>query len=268
MKISDCRLGFIGFGHMAQILFQAMENARLLPRSQVQFHQRDPDRAKKNEMLYGITATSLKNLVTHSDLLILAVRPHQAKEVLTKVEEYDPSKMLITVLAGLKLDYYQHLWKGQLCRALPNLAAGVAEGMTTLVFPKGVTLAFQELVKRLFGSMGKVLEIREELMDIACAIAGSGPGFVFRLIESVAQMGEAQGLSPDQSLLLTAQTFLGAAKMVVKGHSPQKLLARIATPQGVTEVGLKKMKELKLIEALAEVFLAAMVRSKELSLDP
>ncbi len=112
--------------------------------------------------------------------------------------------------------------------------------------------------------MGEVIEIPEEQMDIACGIAGSGPGFVFRLIDAVAKLGKQEGLSYEQALKMAAQTFMGAAKLVMKKGKIDSLLERIATPNGTTEAGLKKMSELHIDEEFQKVILASAQRSKNL----
>lgn len=269
MKISNYHLGFLGFGHMAQIIYQAIDHAKLIPRSKILFHQRDPEKIKKNEMRYGITATSLKNLVADSDIIILGVRPHQASMVFEALKgvSISPSKMLVSVLAGLKLSYYQKVWNSEFVRVMPNVASGVLEGMTTLSFGPNASDEFQGLAKMLFSSVGRVLEVPESLMDISCAVAGSGPGFVFDLIHAAAKAGIKYGLSEEDALLLAAQTFLGAAKMIVKGQKPETLLNQIATPNGVTQAGLDKMRALHIPEHFQEVIKASMKRSIELSED-
>ena len=113
MKISDCHLGFIGFGHMAQIIFKAIDQARLVPRSQISFLRRDPHKMRENEQEFGITSTSLETLVKKSHILILGVRPNQASLVLEALQKLQPdeSKMVVSMLAGVKLKFYQKYLK-------------------------------------------------------------------------------------------------------------------------------------------------------------
>ena len=267
MKVSNTRLGFIGFGHMASVLFKAINQAKLISRSQIMFTQRDPERSKRNEMKYGITATSLKNLINKSDILFLGVRPNQASVVLKELKKLgsNSSKSLVTMIAGLKLESYQPYWGGQLLRTMPNVASEVGEGMTTFSFKKGAETEFMDVSRILFLSMGRVLTIPEELMDMSTAIAGSGPAFVFRMIEVFAKVGKKHGISEEDALILASQTFLGAAKMISKGQKPESLVAQIAVPGGVTEAGLKKMNALEIVNKFEAVLETSMKRSVELS---
>lgn len=269
MKISEYRIGFIGFGHMAQVIFQAIERAKLIPRSQIYFVRRDRDKMRQNEKDFGITSTSLETLVDKSQILILGVRPNQADFVLRDLAalKIDESKMVVSLLAGIQLAYYQKYLgtQNQLLRVMPNIASAVAEGMSVFSYGPQPSLEFKSITNLLFSCMGEVIEVPEEMMDISCGIAGSGPGFVFRLIEAMARVGEKQGLNYSKALKMAAQTFLGAAKLIVKGAQPETLLQQIATPNGTTEAGLKMINALRIDEHFQTVVEASAKRSKELS---
>lgn len=271
MRISEYHLGFIGFGHMAQTLCRALDRAKLIPRSQLSFVQRDPEKSRQNEREFGVTATSLSNLVKQSQILLLAVRPDQADLVLQELVglNLDSSKMVISVLAGLKLAHYQAYLgeRVQLLRAMPNIASEVGEGMTLFTYGPNPSLEFKSLTNLLFSCMGEVMEVPESSIDVGTAIAGCGPGFVFRLIEAMARAGEKQGLSYPKALKMAAQSFVGAAKLILKGKEPQALLDQIATPNGLTEAGLNMMSALHIDAHFQTVIETSAKKSKELSED-
>ncbi len=268
MKISDYHLGFIGFGHMAQVICRAIEQSRLIPRSQILFIRRDSAKMKQNEQEFGITSTSLKNLVEKSQVLLICVRPHQADFVLKELASLGAgSKMIVSLLAGIKLSLFRkHLGPDlQLLRTMPNIATAVGEGMTVFSYGPNPSIEFQSLAHLLFSNMGEVIEVSEDLMDICCGIAGSGPGFVFRLIESMARAGEKHGLSYGKSLKMAAQTFAGAARLILKGSMPEMLIEQIATPKGTTEAGFTAMAELEMEKHFQAVVAASANRSREIS---
>ena len=267
MKVSDCHLGFIGFGHMAQVLFKAIDRAKLIPRSQVHFIRRDRDKMKQNEQEFGLTSTSLEHLVDRSNILILGVRPAQAELVLEHLKRLhlDASKLVISVLAGVQLSYYRKFLKNPLLRVMPNIASDVAMGMSVFTYSQNTSNELRSLAHILFSCMGEVMEVPESMMDIACGMAGSGPGFVFRLIQAMAREGEKEGLASPQALKMAAQTFMGAAKLVLKKGETEVLLQQIATPNGTTEAGLRMMTSSRMDEQLQAVIAASAKRSKELS---
>ncbi len=268
MRISDYRVGFIGFGHMAQVICKAIDSSKLIPRSQMSFIRRDPSKAKKNEQEFGITSTSLENLVESSDILLLCVRPNQAESVLKEIARIGvEGKKVIAIIAGIKLAFYRkHLGKSaELLRVMPNIASAVQEGMSVFTFGPGASREFQSAAHLLFSSLGEIVEIPEEQMDISCGIAGSCPGFVFRLIEAMARAGEKHGLPYEKALKMAAQSFAGAARLILKGASPETLIQQIATPNGTTEAGFKAMSTSQMDAHFQQAAEAAARRSKEIS---
>jgi pyrroline-5-carboxylate reductase len=148
---------------------------------------------------------------------------------------------------------------------MPNVASSVAEGMTILSYSPECCSEFQSFANILFGSMGEIAELAESLMDIASVMAGCGPGFVFRLIEAEARLGEKHGMSYAGALKIAAQSFAGAARLVLKGASPVDLIRTIATPNGVTGAGFDAMTKLEVDKRFQDVIEAAAHRSRELS---
>jgi pyrroline-5-carboxylate reductase len=219
-------------------------------------------------MTFGITSTSLPTLVEKSDLLLLCVRPAQAKEVLQELSQLEMGgKKLISILAGTKISYFERFLKTvPLIRAMPNVASEVGEGMTILTSGVHADGEFRSVANLLFGSMGETIELSEEVMDLATAMAGSGPAFVFSLIEAVARHGEKGGIPYEKSLKMAAQTFLGAARILLKGGvAIDELLRQIAVPNGTTEAGLGRMRELEVGAHFQSVLEATAARAKAIS---
>jgi pyrroline-5-carboxylate reductase len=234
------------------------------------FTLRHPDKGRRLAETYGIQyERNLERVVMESEICILAVRPGQMKEVLEPLSKLKlfQHKSWITLLAGIPISLYTHFLGEEsleLARAMPNLGVSVGEGMTSLCFSKASSREFQIFTKLFFASSGKVEELPETLMDVACGLAGSGPGFIFKLIEAAAQWAHKRGMPEPQALLMAAQTMLGAAKLVLEGQKPSELLAHIAVPGGTTEAGLTRLKALKLDEGWKEVLEEATLKSSQL----
>lgn len=253
---------------MAQVLFQGMDAARLIPRSQIRFTRRDPKKAKQNEQKYGITSTTLKTLAQTSDILLLGIRPDQAPLLLRDLALIGlGDKKIISILAGVKLAFFQKYLGPtvQLLRVMPNLASAVGAGMSVFTFSEQATREFKTAAHNLFTCCGDVLEVPEKHMDLACGLAGSGPGFVFRLIEAAARFGEKGGIPYSESLKMVAQTFAGAAHLILKGHLPANLIQQIAVPNGTTEAGFQVMKEAQMEKNFQAAIEAAARKSQEIS---
>lgn len=264
----DLSVGFIGFGHMAQLLFQGLDKAALIPHSNLLFLQRDPSKMKRNEEKYKITSTTLSTLVEKSQLLFLCVRPSQIDRLVEEMGEVGnlEGKWVISLLAGVPLSFYQAKWgaKVEVVRAMPNIAAALNGSMTLLSYAPSATSDFRSATELLFGAVGRVAEIRESEMDIGAAIAGSGPGFVFELIQSMAHAAEKRGIPRTLALTMAAQAFSGAAALVLDGRDPADLLIQIATPNGMTEAGLGAMREAQIGKHFEKAIEAAALRSLNL----
>lgn len=267
MKINEIHLGFVGFGHMGQIIFRSLDQARLISHSKILFHRRDPSKSREDEKRYGITSTSIKNLIERSNVLLICVRPNQAEGVFQELAKAGlNSKKVISVMAGIKISSLQKFNpEMQVIRAMPNVASEIGQGMTLLSFGESASLDFRSSARILFSSLGTITELTETEMDIGSAIAGSGPAFVLELIEEIARIGEKEGIPYKKSLAMTAQTFLGAAAFVVKGASPEDLITQIATAGGMTMEGLKVLKASGIKQILETTIKTASARSKKFS---
>lgn len=264
----NTRVGFAGFGHLAEVLCEAIIQANVCPRSDILFCRRDPERAKESEQRFGITATNLQNLVHKSDVILFCMRPQQVSHFMEELKHTQglKGKWFISILAGVKTSFFQaHLGKNaQILRAMPNIASSVFEGMTLLTYSAECSRDFRSFANIFFGSMGMIAELSESLTDISSAMAASGPGFVIRLIEAEARMGAKHGIPYEEALKIAAQSFVGAAKLILKGARPMDLLNSIATPNGVTHAGLEVMTKLELDAHFQSVFEAAAHRCSEL----
>ncbi len=262
------KIGFFGFGHMAQVLFGAMDRAKLAPRSHVCFVRRNGAKALLNEKEFGICSTSLEQLVKQSDLIFLCVKPQQVSEAIEQLKAFPiDGKMIVSILGGTTLSFLEKKLgeKVFVIRAMPNISSEVGEGMTILSFGDRCNAEFKEIVRRLFGAVGQVSVQTEAMMDIASSMAGCGPGFVVRLIQAMAQAGIKQGMSEEDALKIAAQTFIGAGKLVANGLIPADLIRQIATPQGMTAAGFESMDRTDVDGHLIMAIEAAAVRSKQLS---
>ena len=262
--MNEYSLGFVGFGHMAQIMLQAIDAAHLIPRSKIQFIQRDPSKMKRNEQKYGITSTSMERLVSSSDLILLGVRPAQAEAAALEMAKYGShEKKIISILAGVPIQFFKkHFPEGQILRVMPNVASAVGEGMTILSYSPDANTEFRSATHTLMSPLGPSMELPEKLIDAATGLAGSGPGFVFKLIQAMAHAGEKQGIPRDQALKMAAQTFLGSAKLVLSGADLSSLLVQIATPGGTTEAGFQVMDKTEIGKHLQETIEASIHKAK------
>jgi pyrroline-5-carboxylate reductase len=211
---------------------------------------------------------SLEEIARAAEVIVLAVKPYQIEEVLKVLSPYLSEKhLLVSVAAGISTVFIRK-YAGEsvkVIRAMPNTPAFVGEGMTAICKGASATDENLAVARELFSSIGRVAVLEEFQMDAATALSGSGPAYMFHIIDSLSDAGMKCGLSSEEAILLSAQTMLGAAKMVLtSGKSPEDLKHEVTTPGGTTEAGLKILNEKNIRHILHETVAAAAARSREL----
>jgi pyrroline-5-carboxylate reductase len=198
---------------------------------------------------------------------VLAVKPQAMKQVLADVALLAAGKLIISVAAGVPIDWIRARLPEvrAIARAMPNTPAVVREGITALAWESGCNEEDVTVARNLFGSVGRVVEVEERLMDAVTGLSGSGPAYVFVAIEALADGGVKMGLPRRTAGLLAAQTVLGAAKLVMEqAQHPAQLKDQVASPGGTTIAGLHRLEAGRFRATLMAAVEAATKRSEEL----
>ncbi|MCC2641780.1 MAG: proC [Nitrospira sp.] len=262
-------IAFIGGGHMSEALIAGLSRQKLLTPERVTVS--DPQ-ASRRELLasrFGvITVADNENAANKADIIVLCVEPQILDEVLDQLRPVmQAHPLIISVAAGYPLSRIETHVKPatRLVRAMPNTPATIGEGATALSFVPGLSAEDHHMARSLFESVGKVVVVEERLMDAVTGLSGSGPAYVFAMIEALADGGVLMGLPRTTSQLLAAQTLAGAARMVLEqGEHPAVLKDRVASPGGTTIAGLRRLEEGKLRATLMAAVEAATRRSQDL----
>lgn len=202
--------------------------------------------------------------------IILAVKPQAVAACAPLVPPGLSGLVVISVAAGIGLDALQKLFStAAVVRAMPNTPASIRMGITSLIAAQGISQADIDLATELMRAVGEVVVLsREEEMDAATALAGSGPAYVFHMIEAMAAAGEAHGLDPIVALDLARHTAAGAGMLAVGGADhPAVLRANVTSPNGTTAAGLAPLMVGggNLTQLMEKAISAATFRSRELS---
>lgn len=255
------RIGILGVGTMGEALIKGLKASPY----EILGSRRNAEAAKEISRKYKIQCLTENLAVAQkADLLILAVKPQQAEQVLREIAPALRSgQILISICAAVSLQQLGD-WTGNRCelvRAMPNTPAIVGEGMTVLC-ASGLKEASRSKAEDIFSKVGKVCWLEESLMNGATGLSGCGPAYVFLMIEALSEAGVKTGISRKNSTLLAAQTLLGAAKMVLeRGDHPAAMKDEVTTPAGCTIDGLMALEEGKLRVTLIKGVLAAAKRS-------
>jgi pyrroline-5-carboxylate reductase len=263
------RISIIGAGNMAEALVAGMVKSGVAKPEQLYATDILPERRAHLQSRYQVkTGADNKEAAAWGDVLILAIEPHILDEIMPAItRSIKKNTLTISVAAGYPIgSLAAQLPSGaRIIRAMPNTPSSLEAGVTALALGPGVTKDDAETAEAIFRSVGTVVTIEERLMDAVTGLSGSGPAYVYLIIEALADGGVKMGLPRQTAQLLAAQTVLGAARMVVEsGEHPAVLKDRVASPGGTTIAGLHQLEEGRLRATLINAVEAAAKRSKEL----
>ena len=189
-----------------------------------------------------------KELVKNSDIIFIATKPNQVFGVLNEIKDFITSeKLVVSIAAGITTEKLQNNLpdKTRVIRVMPNTPALVGEGMSGMTGGKFAQTSDIEYIQKLLSTIGKCIVVDNEAqIDIVTAISGSGPAFIYKVINDIARAGEKLGMDYDKALLLSIQTAVGSAKMALNRNvSMEQLIKNVATKGGCTAVGVDCMLE-------------------------
>lgn len=256
--LKDKKIGFIGAGTMAKAIIKGILNSGAVPPENIMASEISEDLAKKASDVLGITViTDNKEVTKNSDIIFLCVKPYGIIEsVLYEIKDLITlEKLVVSVAAGVNTEFIEDTLnrKTHVVRVMPNTPAVVNEGMSAIAKGRHATDEQADLILELFKSIGRAIRVPERLINAVTGISGSGPAFIFLIIEALADGGLKLGLTKQAALELAAQTCLGAAKMVLEtGKHPSVLKDEVTTPGGCTIAGLMIMEDEKVRAALSK----------------
>ena len=256
--LKDKKIGFIGAGTMAKAIIKGILNSGAVPSENIMASEISEDLAKKASDVLGITViTDNKEVAKNSDIIFLCVKPYGIIEsVLYEIKDLITlEKLVVSVAAGVNTEFIEDTLnrKTHVVRVMPNTPAVVNEGMSAIAKGRHATDEQADLILELFKSIGRAIRVPERLINAVTGISGSGPAFIFLIIEALADGGLKLGLTKQAALELAAQTCLGAAKMVLEtGKHPSVLKDEVTTPGGCTIAGLMVMEDEKVRAAMSK----------------
>ncbi|MBK1835107.1 pyrroline-5-carboxylate reductase [Roseibacillus ishigakijimensis] len=265
------KLGLIGSGRMGRALVIGAMEAKAVNAEDVVAYDIESAAVDKLVQDHGVSgASTLREVVTTCDTILLCTKPADVPEVLREIATFgtDPNRiLLISVAAGVTISSIENFIfsHARVIRAMPNTPALVGKGAAAFSPGSNATQADIDFVTKLFGSVGKVVEVPEKLMDAVTGLSGSGPGFAYLMIEALADGAVASGLPRDKALELASQSLLGAAAMVQEsGLHPGMLKDMVTSPGGTTITGITVLEKNGFRSAVIEAVRAATNRSIEL----
>ncbi|TDX46472.1 pyrroline-5-carboxylate reductase [Orenia marismortui] len=266
---SNKKIGFIGAGSMAEALIKGILNSGIFLPNQIYISDIKAERLDLLKDKYQvIIAKDNFELLKNVDYIIMAVKPKVIPVVLKELEEdIDQSQKIFSIAAGVTTKMIKEYLSSNntVVRLMPNTPALIGEGAIAYTVGSDFEAEDKELVEEIFSSVGNVVEVEEDLMDAVTGLSGSGPAYIYLIIEALADAGVNVGLSRDNALELALQTIIGSAKMVLELEKhPAQLKDMVTSPGGTTITGLKILEEKGVRSAFYSAIEAATLKSKEL----
>ncbi len=275
------KIGFIGAGNMGEAIIGALIQAGIFSSSMIYASDASKERLDIMKKTYGINVTDDNiRLFSESNIVILAVKPQQMNQVLSDIAsdknyQIKNRKLIISIAAGIPIKKIENLLYSPLenhvrenlpiVRVMPNTPALVLAGMSGMSSNSYANSQDIQMTHTILKSMGKVLEFKEDDLDAVTALSGSGPAYVFYLIESMIEAGIKVGLKPDEASVLTIATLEGAVKLIKeRNESAQELRRKVTSPGGTTEAAIKVMEKNSVKQSIIAAIEAATLRSREL----
>lgn len=262
------KIAIIGMGKMGEAIAQGLMQSAL--RSQYKIVGTTKSEASARDVSSRLKiecGTDNSSAINGAELVFLAVKPHQAEEIL-RTNPLQKNQLLVSICAAITTEQLSE-WSGgkaSVIRTMPNTPCLIKCGVTAVCKGPRCTDDQLDTVVKIFGELGEVTVMEESLFDGVTGLSGCGPAYVYLMIEALSEAGVKVGISRKQATLLAAQTLMGASKMVLdRGEHPAALKDEVTTPAGCTVDGLMALEEGKLRVTLIKAVLAATNRSKKMA---
>ena len=269
MKQLQGKITFVGGGAMGEAIIGSLIGKKLLNPTQICVSEPVPTRREYLNSTYGVTTeTDNSQAVTGASVAVLAVKPQVLGPVMADLNgNLSPAALVVSIMAGVQIDTLRTgLGHDKIVRSMPNTPAQVGKGMTVWTDTAAVTESDRAAAQVILEAMGEAIYAAEEhYLDMATGLSGSGPGFVYLLLEALIDAGVHIGFSRDQAQLMVLQTVEGSVELMRQsGLHPADLRNRVTSPAGTTAAGTLVLERAGVRSALIDAVDAAYRRSQEL----
>ena len=263
------KVAVLGAGKMGGILLQGFLKNHLLGPEQIVATVQHADRATALSAQFGVgVGTDNVAAAQWADVILLGVKPVQVPALVEQIKDALPGKTVLSFAASVTTAAIEEAAGCDLAvvRAMPNTPAMIGAGVTALCAGRYCPAEKMAIAQRIFATVGRTVVVDEKHMDAVTGLSGSGPAFLYIIIEALAEAGVNVGLPRDVATLLAAQTTLGSARMVLEtGYHPALLKDQVTTPAGCTVDGILELEEGGLRVTLIKAVKRATMRAKELA---
>jgi len=241
------RIGFIGCGNMASAIIDGIIKNEIVDEKDINIFDIFYPAVEKVSSKHNVNlCESASDIVANSDAVILAVKPNIIASVLEEINTAleESSTLIISIAAGKTIDFIRNSIShdNRIIRVMPNINAKVGEAISAYTANADATKEDKVLCEKLFGGVGQVMYLEEELFPLFGVIGGCTPAFTYMFIDSLARAGVKNGMKKETALFVASQAVLGSAKMVLESkHHPWELVDKVCSPGGTTIEGVTSL---------------------------
>jgi pyrroline-5-carboxylate reductase len=269
-QMPNVRVAVLGAGKMGSILLQAFLKEHLFAPEQIRATVCHAEGAVARSTQWGVdVSTNNREAAEGADLILVAVKPFQVPDLIAEIKPaLTAKKTVMSIAASVKTRSIEEGAGVEIpvIRAMPNTPSALGAGIAALCRGRFVTDQQMELAERIFQTVGRTVIVDEKHMDAVTGLSGSGPAYLYIIIEALAEAGVKVGLPRDVATQLAAQTAYGAAKMVLEtGYHPALLKDAVTTPAGCTIDGILELEEGGLRVTLIKAVMRATERARQLA---
>jgi len=262
MAIINKKIGFIGSGNMAHAIISGLLNQGVIKRKNILSSDPSNKRLKCFSKEFSIrTFSNNIQVINECEVVVLSVKPQVIEAVLKQLRGYIKREhLIISIAAGIPMAFISKYLgnSSKIIRVMPNAPATVKEGISAISAGKNITQDDMKLAENIFNAVGRVVFLEESYLDAVTGLSGSGPAYIFLIIESLIEGGVACGISWDISKELVLQTIAGSVSMIrLTGKHPSELKDIVTSPGGTTIAGLKVLEDKRIRYALIKAVEAA-----------
>ncbi len=261
------RIGFIGSGKMSSALICAILRSRLTEAKYIICSDVSPDQLDKVQKEYGVQITGDNSQVlARSDIVVLGFKPQNFPQAVENLQNrIRPEQIVISILAGVRIDKIRNYLPGRVIRVMPNTGCLVGQMAAGFAAAADVTNEDVKIVQEILSCAGSAVQVSEEELDAVTGLSGSGPAFVAYLIESFITAGVNAGLDKEVARKLTLQTFSGTARLLHEWNMPpEELIRMVSSPNGTTVAGREILESSDVRAVIERTIARAKERSREL----
>ncbi|PID23039.1 pyrroline-5-carboxylate reductase [Sporosarcina sp. P3] len=260
---------FVGAGQMAEAIIAGIVNKRVIYEDNVYVMNRsDTERLDELASRYGITKVCEdRNFIKKVDLVVLATKPKDVGKVMEDIAPYlGEDTTVLSVIAGISIaTFEQGLGKRPIARSMPNTSATIGKSASGIAFNDAVSKRMQQSILSLLNAIGIVKVVEEDDLHAVTALSGSGPAYIYYLVEAMEEAAVAQGLDATDARELIVQTIYGAASMLKRtGEEPSVLRENVTSPGGTTAAGLQSLEDHNFKTIISDCLISAESRSRQL----